>query len=296
MELSLLGMRLRALARLIDQPVRTLADLEGLAIDGSFLKQESQDEMAAEHYRVLTHDMVPAASLFLERKAMLGGAVSGRVREAMEHTGFAPDTSSYPADHLVNVLLFLAHLADRQDIETLQRVTRVHVLSWMPLLIDALSQSGAKLFNEMGHEIELAMLGIGVDSLGTESDYPPLMELPFDMDKAELAAIGIYLATPIESGLFISKARLAIEARSHRLPTGFGTRAMTIEGLFRSAGQYEAIGAVCDFFDQKIESKEELWKRWSDTGAAHWSGEWAKKLANTRRVIETLREAEDTSS
>ena len=286
------GKRLRALARLIDQPVQSRTDLEGLAIRDSFLENESPDEVAAEHYRVLTHDMIPAASLFLERKAMLGGAVSGRIREAMVDVGFEPDTSSYPADHLVNVLLFLAHVSENADSETLERLVKVHVLSWIPLLIDELGQTGSPLFEDIGFEIGRSVTELAGDLAAEESVYPPFLDLPFDMNKAELAAIGIYLATPIESGLFISKARLASEARAHRLPTGFGTRAMTIEGLFRSASQYDAIGAVCDFFIREIESTEELWERWARKGAAHWAKEWGKKLASTRNVVEQLRTAE----
>jgi len=293
------------LASLIEKPPADAEGLLRLGLDASVLERESADALAAEHYRVLTHDMMPVASAFLEPDGMLGGQVSEQVWAMMDASGFRPETSSYAADHLSNELRFLGFLVRNELLLKADEFYIRHLSSWLPILRYGLRRSESSYFEQIEQALEKTVSKVAIvtgipNEIATEQSserisytYPPLPteSLDLDNDRSGLADIGRFLATTPESGLHVSKTRLAVVARSLRLPTGFGSRARLVEGMLRSAGQYDALSDVCDFFDAETQHMDEVWKREQRKGEAHWAKAWAAKLTKSRKVTDRLRGA-----
>ena len=72
-------------------PVSDIASLEGagLQVAGIAEKDLDEDELAVAHYRVLSHDLVPDAGVFLEDEGMLGGPLARSLHVHMTSTGGA---------------------------------------------------------------------------------------------------------------------------------------------------------------------------------------------------------------
>jgi len=287
--------RLEKLASLLDRPSDSRVVLASLDDGGSDLSIDPSDEFAAEHYRVFCHELMPAASVFLEPRSMLGGEVSAESWSEMKAAGYDPDTSSITADHLVNQLRFLAYLVDQDQTQRASSFLQRHMLGWIPPFLGALRRIKSEEVSPLADYIEeavhhLALLGNSEDLSGC-SLIPTLFSL--ENEKTGLVSIGIFLSTHAESGLAIPKSTLLSAARKLRLPPGFGSKSQTIEGLFRAAGGYDSLPALCDFFDEQISLHNQVWSDWSRRegvgGIAHWSAQWNEKLLHTSKVVDTLR-------
>ena len=290
------------LADLIDQPIADVSALEGLPFRVELLQGISSDDFATDHYQHLTHDLIPAGSFFLERKGMLGGSVAFRVQTKMMALGYTPETDSLTSDHLSNVLRFSARLHEQGEVETLNAFLSNEVHSWLPFVIAEFELSGSVFFEDLAGVLKqwlrAGFQGDGVRQVAPEgasdarATRQGLFDVDLDFDKADLVGVSRFLATPIESGVFISKSRLASEARSMRLPMGFGSRSMLIEGMLRSASQYDALPKVCSFLDAEVTRTMNMWQLAKDYGVdvdSHWQSQWRRKLNVTAELITTMR-------
>ena len=287
--------RLEKLASILNQPPSSQVVFGSLQTGGATRLIEPSDEFAAEHYRVFCHELMPAASVFLEPRSMLGGEVSAESWSEMKAAGYDPDTSSITADHAVNQLRFLVYLLDQDQAQRASSYVQRHMLSWIPAFLGALRRMDSEAVSPLAAYIEESILHL--TSLGKSEDLsggtliPTLFSL--ENEKTGLVSIGIFLSTHAESGLAIPKSTLLRVARELRLPPGFGSKSQTIEGLFRAAGGYESLPALCDFFDEQITLHAQVWRDWSRReevpGIAHWSAQWNEKLLHTSKVVDTLR-------
>lgn len=262
---------------------------------------EASDEFAAEHYRIFCHEMVPAGSVFLEPHTMMGGAVSDEVWQFMNARGYEPDMRSIPADHLATGFHFLAFLLENEKVFDAKRFIHQHLLSWTPVYLDRLQHDVNPSITELASLVEHMFDRV----LALDSEDLPNLEATFSLPVASielhsqhtgLQDLGQFFASHAESGLFVPRSRLIAQARAHRLPTGFGSRARTIEGLFRSAGQYEEIDALCSFLKEELHQHRSVWETWSQKryGAAEkalvrrWAALWLEKLAATDGIVDQL--------
>jgi len=294
--------KFNTLASLVERPPEDAGRLLLLGIDDTILDRQSGDELAAEHYDIVIHDMMPVASVFIEKDSMLGGDISQQVFTWMTAAGFDPDTTSSSADHLSNELRFLGYLGSHAQFDEASRFVHLHMAAWLPLLRSEWCRSGSKLFEELE-----SGLGSLIEELCALAEYSGpafgmLAPSPFDFtrEKCGLADIGKYLATTPECGLHISRHRLTNLARSLRLPAGFGSRARQIEEILRSAGQYNALNLVCDFLEDEIRAVLQVWEKekvepvgyGATPGATYWAEQWVIKLHETQKLVSTLRQAE----
>jgi TorA maturation chaperone TorD len=287
--------RLEKLASILDQTPSSQVVFDPLQAGGANLTIEPTDEFAAEHYRVFCHELVPAASVFLEPRSMLGGEVSAESWSEMKTAGYDPDTSSMTADHAVNQLRFLAYLVDQDQTQRASSFVQRHMLSWIPAFLGALRRIESEAVSPLAAYIEESILHL--TSLGKSENLAGATLIPtlfsLENEKTGLVSIGIFLSTHAESGLAIPKSTLLSAARKLRLPPGFGSKSQTIEGLFRAAGGYDSLPALCDFFDEQISLHNQVWSDWSRRegvgGIAHWSAQWNEKLLHTSKVVDTLR-------
>ncbi|MDA1027807.1 MAG: hypothetical protein O3B41_01960 [Bacteroidetes bacterium] len=299
-----IAIRLIVLADLIERPPRSLIELKSIQESGSTVSFEPSDDFAAAHYQVLCHELMPAASVFLEPGSVMGSVVSERVWTKMWTAGFEPDTSSVLADHLSSSLRFVAFLIENGRIQEAGDYLKQELLIWMPPFLDRLGTFDlpemthiALLLEEVVDYILDAPKAVG-GPLPPQTPFPSLPEsgLHLEDERTNLAAIAEYLASHAASGLFVTKSSLAVEARRHRIPIGFGSRSRSIEGLLRSAAQYDALGPVCDFLDSEITTHRATWDRWASKGASYWAAEWSKKLNITSEVVRQLRQAESADA
>lgn len=292
--------RLIVLADLIEKAPRSLIELKSIQETGPTVFFEPSDDFAAAHYQVLCYELMPAASVFLELGSVMGSVVSERVWTKMWSAGYEPDTSSVLADHLSSSLRFIAYLLENGRIREAQAFLKQELLAWMPPFLDRL---GTFDIPEMTHlalmleEVVEHLLMEPIEAVGqhlSEAPFPSLPEsdIRLEDERTNLVTIAEYLASHAASGLFITKSNLAREARRLRIPIGFGSRSRSIEGLLRSAAQYDALGPVCDFLDSEIATHRATWDRWALKGASFWAAEWSKKLNHTSEVVRQLRQAE----
>jgi len=289
------------LGGLFERPPSHLLTIGHASIASGPLSFDASDEFAATHYRIFCHELVPAASVFLEPHTMMGGAVSDSFWQYMTANGYDPDTRSIPADHLATGFRFLGYLLKSGYGAAAKRFVQHYLMSWIPVFLDRLKRENdiemARLAGFVEEVVDHILLAEAGTSAAPLFSPPVLSESSFDIqsDRTGLQDIGQFFASHVESGLFIPRSQLLIQARRHRLPTGFGSRARTIEGLFRSAGQYDSMDAVCAFMVEEIDIHRTLWDEWSAKGvaigAAPWAKAWIQKLEATRAVVTYLRTA-----
>jgi len=297
---GLLADRLAALAHLFAVPVH---DRDELARAGVVLPDSpalTEDELAADHYRVLSHDLMPDAGVFLEDEGMLGGSLATELHGVMADQGFTPDDTTRSTGHAVNELGFMAHLLHAGRVDEAYHFWHDHAAGWLPLVALHLSRSGSAWFEAVANSLKTCMAALS-EIAPASSDEQPLIpdalpEPGLDLQEAKvgLARIGSFLAVPARSGLVLSRTRLAQLGRSFRLPTGFGSRSRIVEGLLRSGAQYEGWTAVCNALLEECDETKAVWSAME--GAGRWSALWTERLAFTRSVLVDMRDAEEEVS
>lgn len=290
--------RLAALARMFAIPVSDAASLEaaGLQVERIAEKDVDDDELAAAHYRVLHHDLVPDAGVFLEQDGMLGGPLARSLTALMTAAGFTPDDATRSSGHIVNELGFLAHLLQTGGRAEAIAFWQEHASGWMPLVALHLHGTGSTWFDALANAFEEALKAFrdAEHSLSTTAASPTLppalpgARLDLDEPNVGLARIAEYLAVPARSGLVLSRSRLADIGRSFRLPTGFGSRSRIVEGLLRSATQYDGWDAVCEALLAECHRAEECWL----SSGSLWAERWKERLLDTRATLIRLRDAQ----
>lgn len=290
--------RLAALAHLFAVPVFNEDRLRDAGLDVSTIAalDLEEDELAAEHYRVLSHDLVPDAGVFLEEDGMLGGPLSRALHERMTAAGFTPDDATRSSGHIVNELGFLAHQFRLGRQEEAAAFWQEHACGWMPLIRLHLEQAGSSWFDAMAvafaqvlDDLKVVLEAIALPQTPTLPPGLPVAGLDLDEPRVGLARIGEYLAVPARSGLVLSRSRLSHIGRSFRLPTGFGSRSRIVEGLLRSGAQYDGWDAVCDALLHECDQAEACWK--TEAGSI-WQGRWRGRLDHTRSILDRMRDAE----
>jgi len=291
--------RLAALARIFAVPVGDTAALEaaGLRVDGIAEEDLDDDELAAAHYRVLHHDLVPDAGVFLEEDGMLGGPLARSLSARMAAAGFTPDDSTRSSGHIVNELGFMAHLLQTGRRAEAITFWREHASGWMPLVALHLHGTGSSWFDALAEAFEAALSAVrdaehhGGMTIASPTLPPALPDAHLDLDepKVGLARIGEYLAIPARSGLVLSRSTLSHIGRAFRLPTGFGSRSRIVEGLLRSAAQYDGWDAVLGALWDECNRAEACWT----SSDAMWAMRWRERLSVTRGILERLRHAEE---
>lgn len=244
------------------------------------------DAWQADHYTVFTHEAMPVASLFLEPDGMLGGAITER---AFVEAGPAPD-ASFPADHAGSLLMEAARRVEQDGQSAGLAFVAAWLTPWMPLCTDAIMRLPVHpAFHAWAQSVDDLM----IRSCEAADHAPALVpgSVPDDIlsdERTDLARIGRHLATPAASGLFLTHADIRTIARRFNVPTGFGSRARGLEGLFRSAVTYESMADVCMALETHVDRTEALWYgytcRMADPGASPWSGH----LVQTRHLLRRL--------
>jgi TorA maturation chaperone TorD len=255
---------------------------------------------AAEHYQLTAVDVFPYESIFLDPTGLLGGPVSNEIAEAYNRSGYET-LSDY--DHLGHELGFLAHLCGmeaasiaRNSEEAVvlwtsrqQSFLAGHLLRWLSPLVVAVQQSGNLFYGLLtGLILDLCVDNLqgGIPNASLTLPQPPQI----GGQESSLKDIARVLTTPPYSGLFLSRDAISALARRHELPRGFGDRAQTLTNLLRTAGQYDAAGAVfldlAGIFQEGAERYEQQHDQLPKLQP--WLKPWIDRVTQTAESLESL--------
>lgn len=288
--------RLEALSRLVAEPLSDPTLWRTAGVDPDSMAWSSGDDWASTHYRVLNHDLMPAAGVFLEERGMLGGVVGRAVHDRMQEAGFLPGPGSFTPDHAAPELAFMAHLLQTGQDDLLAGFWRGHAAGWMPLLPAVWAAAEDPMFGALSQALKHSLDDLDVQTRGSavtdETRIPGELasaRIDLDEERVGLAQIGTFLAVPARSGLALTRTWMSRAGRRFRLPTGFGSRLQIAEGLLRSAAQYDAMADVCALLDEALDDAAELWEsRRIEDGV--WASRWLERLDMTRIVVSRLRQ------
>lgn len=269
------------------------------------------DELAAQHYALLGHELPPYAGVFVGDDGLVGGGRPAvMVRTVHQVLGVECPADPGP-DHLGQMLRLLAVLADAQldamehgdaaDLRTLagwqRRVLDEAVLPWMPPLHAALGGQPPSVWTRV---LELA-IGVLGHQRAEDPSLPrsvPLArgdvsaETVLDEPRTSLRTVAEILTTPVRSGVYLTRRDLDTVARRCELPRGFGGRRDTMEKLLRAAAEYDAMPRL-------VQELRQLWATRDDAYVAlggeaglglHVPG-WRQRVAGTRRLLTRLGDA-----
>lgn len=235
-------------------------------------RAELGDAHAAAHYRAFVHEAMPVASIYL-----------------------SPDGMMNPDGHVSG---FLERAANASNKRAAAVFLEEHVAPWLPLQTAAVRRMAAdeetvRWADEMDLVLRAAYtlhIGIPRDKSASRAQPAPGETLPpvvdiLDDPKTSLARIGRHLAIPAQCGLFLTHTDIQQAARTFRVPTGFGSRARSVEGLLRGASTYDALEDVCAVLTRHV---DETKKRWPEFVGADWQAAWNERLAATRLLLERL--------
>lgn len=275
------------------------------------------DELAADHHRLLLHELFPYAGVFIDSEATTGGAATTAVLDSYRRFGFTPRLDDLAADHLGVELGALGFLCgaeaeavedDEQGVAShLRRLQRdfldAHVLTWLPPLLGAAAsyRSGfwpavITLTAELIADHRAALAGADIDprrsdqtpevfEAGGPNDQDDVVELLTD-PKTGLREIAEYLLTPRRSGLFISRDDLRSLGRGSELPSGFGARRLMLTNLLRAAADYDSVPALLARLEHLVAKRAAAYDLVArELGLEMQVAPWSRRLSHTRQLL-----------
>jgi putative dimethyl sulfoxide reductase chaperone len=267
------------------------------------------DQAAADHYHLTAVSVFPHESFFLDPSGLLGGPVCDHLSAAYGQNGYEVLSD---ADHIGHELLFLSHLCAAETAALVdgdenaaslwhsrqQAFLVTHLLPWLAPLAVAIDQSGSVFYGRLANlTLELAADHLAVGSTKT-ADFTLPAPPKLGGSESSLKEIARYLVTPPYSGLFLSREAISALARKQDLPRGFGDRAQILTTLLRTAGQYDAAGAVFQDLAAIYNDWAEHYGEQADRfpKLAPWIRPWQSRAAQTAKSLNGLTAAiEETS-
>ncbi|MEM1418733.1 MAG: molecular chaperone TorD family protein, partial [Myxococcota bacterium] len=252
------------------------------------------ERAAADHHHVFDFALHPYAGVFLSPQAQVGGACTDALQPLYARAGVVAPSSEGP-EHLATLCRVLAHLAGAEadaladgaegivaHLRGLQRtLLDEHLLAFFPPLAAAVARVGrpfpSALFFELG-----GLLALHREALGGAARPLTLPETTLDLADAGtgLGEIAAHLTTPCHAGAFLGRHELGVVARRHRLPKGFGGRALQARNLLRAAVRFGVLPAVLDELVALLEAEADL-----PEALAPFAAPWRARAQATRRTL-----------
>lgn len=261
------------------------------------------DTASAEHYRVLTRGVMPMASFFLGDNGLIGGPEAQGVHTAMKADGLQLSRTDAP-DHLGLMLAWLSHLLiaesdaheDHQDTligplqERQRRVLDDHILRFLPVLCESVSQLDAPFYQALLQTLEALLLDLRQNLPGTPSSLSlPLLERPLAHPEHRLRDMASQLCIPSQCGYFISLTLIQKWGRDLDIPTGFGRRVDCLENLFHGAVRYERMPSLIQTMVRYFKQVDT--RRQTDGPSSVYWKPWTERLQDTRAGLHEILES-----
>lgn len=265
----------------------------------------------AEHQTLFGLNVYPFESVYLDASGMLGGDVTEQVAADFARLGYKPDSAAAAADHLGEELGLLAFLCGAEGDAEEDSATAIagqmqhhqrtfleaHLLRWLWPCALAI-QHEAHPFYATVAELTVEFVSSHYAEIAENTSPQTNFTLPDPPDlladeKTGMKEICDYLATPIYSGMFLSRTAMVRLGRSQNLPSGFGNRRQTLQNLFNSAAQYDGVGTLLDQMMDLCAADESTLQKWLDAEAVvgPFMGPWREQLGRTQQIFEQMKSA-----
>ncbi len=250
------------------------------------------DRLAAAHYRLLSMEIHPYASLFLTTDP--AGCIDP-IRDAARSAGFHIDAASARPDHLGIGLLLLSFLTgatadaladDKSDVAAQTEALAQSFLStWLTPWLAPLQVAVAAHDGGLWAAVVDTAVGLAADHWdGSGALVLPESAPLLDEARTDLRAIATFLLTPCRCGVYLSRADIGQLSRGVAVPRGFGSRQQELTNLLRTSSEYGELGALMHRLDGLMA------KRSAEMSGAH-AGVWQARIEAARGVVQTIRGA-----
>ncbi len=251
------------------------------------------DQWAAAHHTALSLEVPPFQSAFLSATGHLDDGET--LSQAYAQGGYGGAPSDTPADHIGVQLGFMAWLSgaeidalrdeNSEAVDHIQRLTArfidAHLGRWLPALAVALQTSPVvhPFFREAAlltaelvkhHRDQLP----GAPQPWALPQVPDLLEDP----DTRLRDLACHLTTPSLAGGVLSRGALAGVGRASEVPKGFGSRALMLTNLLRSAAEYDRLAQV-------LTGLSSVASGWAEAHAALGATQWASRSEQTVALL-----------
>ncbi len=270
------------------------------------------DEAAAAYQTTFGFNVFPYQSIFLDPAVLLGGAESAAIRQFYAAAGYAPDLSMGEPDHIGHELGLLAHLCGAEadaledgqpraaeEARTLQqRFLDENLLWWLPCFAAALQRQPDPFYAALA-DVTLALVTAHRAALPAAAARAvprlPTCSQPLDDPETGLREIAGFLATPVCSGIYLSRDDIAALARAASLPRGFGDRRLLLTNLLRAAAEFTSLPAVVTGLREMVGAFEVAYTRYGAGGApcAAVAAAWLDRVAACAALLDRLATAAD---
>ena len=245
-------------------------------VEGRF----DDDEAAAAHYRVMSHEVHPWSSLFLTDTGVVGGSTEMAAR--MQAAGAAPPTDRQP-DHLAAEVAFVAHLL-RHRPASLPSFLDDHLLRWLLPVTDAIQAADPNGALGRGARLATELAGAVAPPQATPWVLPD-EEIPMDRSDAGIDDIGSWLATPARVGAWIGHGVIRDLGRETGVPGGFGTRRLVLANQLRTAARLGELRVWTRWLSRFLTERADGYDR---SPLAAWGAPWASRARSASRALESL--------
>ncbi len=272
----------------------------------------SLDPCAAEHHRLFGLEVYPYAGVFTSDEALIGQTATD-LTQVYARAGFTPTLRDVSPDHLGVQFSFLSFLAGAEadaledgvtdasaHLQGLQRsFLDQHLLMWLPPMLAAIRQQRSSVWTqlvELGAELasdqRQQLAGDSAIVTPAASKVPDLTQEGTSLDH-----IVSYLLAPKASGVMLSRGAIVALGRSDELPSGFGSRAVTLRNLIFSAAKYDAwprlLHELVALVKVHATVYAELAKNAYMAPSAHW---WQQRTAATITMLQAMNDMQHDSA
>lgn len=274
----------RVLARLLEDGAAGVEPGVAAVFDAS----ADPAQLRSEYVAAFDLGVPPYASAFLEADRCVGGQVTASLADRM-HTG----ASTGPAAcHLAVQLEYVARQLGAGQGDEARAFVRDVILPWLPAFAVVLREQPVPFWRAVvSQALDLAAEHAGMAEASRHPLVPADVPAPL-RDKAGLADIAIWLATPAAVGTFISDADLVAIGRSISVPRGFGSRPERIQTLLRTAADYGCVPKATERLGALIERRRAALEVLGQTHVHRGLLlPWVERLDRGLEVVATLGEA-----
>ncbi len=252
------------------------------------------DLAAAEHYDVFGLNVFPYASAFLDPEGRLGGETAEEASAWRMRFGRVPDAGSEGPDHIAAELDLLAEYPPESGPGLCFAFLGEHVVVWLLPFASALQRGPSPLYAALGR-LTLDLVADQLASSGGTARSPsfPVEENLLGRSETGIRDIARFLATPVRSGLWLSREELRVLGRGRRLPAGFGGRVDLLTNLLRSSAEYDSQISLIEDLMALVAEHEAFYEEASRAYpvVSHAGAGWLERLGGTRRVLKGMAES-----
>lgn len=286
------------LGRLFVRGVRA-EDLASLEQDASLwdalpkLRTEVDlDAVGADHYALFERLALPYEGVYRSPEAVVG-ANGARLADRLHQLGLAVPHDA--PDHLGHLLVALATLLSRGDLEGARSLLGAHILPWTPAVAAVLLVHGDRFF-VAATELALALLDHTAQLLEVTCERDEATAWDLDPDDG-VDALARSILTPTIAGAMLTARDLTSVSKELQVPAGFVGREQTLKNLVRGAADFSATPTLLEALAVRFERYVERYEAVSaahaalEPAAASWSRRATHSVDRLRSFAEVVREA-----